>query len=192
MYERCLNEAERTLAAQGADPIPVKDVWESVSHSALNSGFEIPALADFSALLEGDRRFEIIPASEDEEKNASGLFAEEEEEGGAGEDGVLPGGSGPASPLHAEARAGGGGGRDRQPATCCPVARAQETRNPAKARPAPARSAQAQEETRRSRAPEPHRATSPERFDLPTAFRTRIPQADEWKTRSQEVDASAG
>ena len=90
MYERCLNEAERTLAAQGADPIPVKDVWESVSHSALNSGFEIPALADFSALLEGDRRFEIIPASEDAEKNASGLFAEEEEEGELEKMGFFP------------------------------------------------------------------------------------------------------
>ncbi len=65
LYERCLNEAERILAADKDVIVPVKKVWESVEKQGKKQGFEIPSLADFTALLEGDSRFEFM-ASLDE------------------------------------------------------------------------------------------------------------------------------
>jgi hypothetical protein len=65
VFERCLNEAERVLGDHREHPVPVKEVWDEVSRTAMAHGFEVPMLADFSALLEGDRRFEMIAAQED-------------------------------------------------------------------------------------------------------------------------------
>ena len=65
MYERCLNEAERILASDKDVIVPVKKIWEAVEKQAKAQRFEIPALPDFTALLEGDTRFEFL-ASLDE------------------------------------------------------------------------------------------------------------------------------
>ena len=65
MYERCLNEAERILASDKDVIVPVKKIWEAVDKQGRAQGFEIPLLPDFTALLEGDTRFEFL-ASLDE------------------------------------------------------------------------------------------------------------------------------
>jgi hypothetical protein len=61
MYERCLNEAERILAADKDVIVAVKKVWVEVCREAQSQGFEVPQLSDFSAMLEGDPRFEFFP-----------------------------------------------------------------------------------------------------------------------------------
>ena len=60
MYERCLNEAERILASDKDVIVPVKKIWEAVEKQGRAQGFEIPGLPDFTALLEGDTRFEFL------------------------------------------------------------------------------------------------------------------------------------
>lgn len=60
MYERCLNEAERILASDKDVIVPVKKIWDAVEKQGKAQGFEIPALPDFTALLEGDTRFEFL------------------------------------------------------------------------------------------------------------------------------------
>lgn len=60
LYERCLNEAERILASDKDVIVPVKKIWEAVEKQGKKQGFEIPSLADFTALLEGDSRFEFM------------------------------------------------------------------------------------------------------------------------------------
>lgn len=62
MYERCLNEAERILAADKDVIVAVKKVWTDVSKEGKNQGYEVPALPDFTAMLEGDPRFEFFPS----------------------------------------------------------------------------------------------------------------------------------
>jgi len=60
VYERCLNEAERILASDKDVIVPVKKIWEAVEKQGRAQGFEIPGLPDFTALLEGDTRFEFL------------------------------------------------------------------------------------------------------------------------------------
>lgn len=62
MYERCLNEAERILASEKDVIVAVKKIWVEVEKQGKKQGFEIPSFADFTALLEGDSRFEFIPS----------------------------------------------------------------------------------------------------------------------------------
>ncbi|MEX2117569.1 MAG: hypothetical protein WEB37_11835 [Bacteroidota bacterium] len=62
MYERCLNEAERVLAADNDVIVAVKKVWMEVSREAKTQVFDVPSLPDFTAMLEGDPRFEFLPA----------------------------------------------------------------------------------------------------------------------------------
>lgn len=62
MYERCLNEAERILASDRDVIVAVKKIWSEVERQGRKQGFDIPAFADFTALLEGDSRFEFIPS----------------------------------------------------------------------------------------------------------------------------------
>ena len=64
MYERCLNEAERILASEKDVIVAVKKVWIEVSREAERQGFEIPQFSDFSAMLEGDARFEFLASHE--------------------------------------------------------------------------------------------------------------------------------
>ncbi len=71
MYEKCLNEAELILRDEQEPLVPVRKVWEEVAHRSKTKGFEIASLSDFSAMLEADNRFQIVPAQlkiqEDEE-----------------------------------------------------------------------------------------------------------------------------
>lgn len=60
MYERCLDEAERILASEKDVIVAVKKIWLEVSKEARHQGFDVPAFTDFSAMLEGDPRFEFI------------------------------------------------------------------------------------------------------------------------------------
>jgi hypothetical protein len=62
VYERCLNEAERILAADRDVIVAVKKVWMEVTREAKAQAFEWPSLPDFTAMLEGDPRFEFLPA----------------------------------------------------------------------------------------------------------------------------------
>lgn len=62
VYERCLNEAERILASDKDVIVAVKKIWAEVDKQGRKQGFEIPSLPDFTALLEGDARFEFIPS----------------------------------------------------------------------------------------------------------------------------------
>jgi hypothetical protein len=62
VYERCLNEAERILASDKDVIVPVKKIWDAVDKQGKKQGFEIPSLPDFTALLEGDSRFEFMPS----------------------------------------------------------------------------------------------------------------------------------
>lgn len=68
MYEKCLNEAELILRREGEHLLPVRTVWEEVVKRSKITGFEVAALADFSAMMEGDRRFQIIPARKEGEE----------------------------------------------------------------------------------------------------------------------------
>lgn len=65
MHERCLNEAERILATHKDVVVPVKEIWLEVTKQGQLQRFEVPPLADFTALLEGDNRFEFFPAGDE-------------------------------------------------------------------------------------------------------------------------------
>lgn len=80
MYERCLNEAERILAADKDVIVPVKKVWESVEKQGKKQGFEIPSFADFTALLEGDSRFEFMASLDENGEPLEELPREESEQ----------------------------------------------------------------------------------------------------------------
>lgn len=71
MYERCLNEAELILSVQQEPLMPVRKVWEEIVKRSKTKGFAVASLSDFSAMLEGDNRFQIVPTQikiqEDEE-----------------------------------------------------------------------------------------------------------------------------
>ena len=89
---RCLNEAESVLSLQQEPLTPVRKVWEEISKRSKLKGFEVASLSDFSAMLEGDRRFQIVPGQmhvqedeegvpdvdvEDSEMGQLGFFAED-------------------------------------------------------------------------------------------------------------------
>ncbi len=75
MYEKCLNEAELILRRERERLLPVRTVWEEVVKRSKLGGFEVAAMADFSAMLEGDRRFQIIPARMEGEEPDEDLSA---------------------------------------------------------------------------------------------------------------------
>ena len=79
MYERCLNEAERLLATSKEVILPIKEVWKLLSAEGKSRSLDIPALTDFNALLEGDKRFEIISAHTEPDEIES-LLSEDGEE----------------------------------------------------------------------------------------------------------------
>lgn len=80
MYERCLNEAERILASEKDVIVPVKKIWDAVDKQGKKQGFDIPALADFTALLEGDTRFEFMPSLTEEGEPADEAPREESDQ----------------------------------------------------------------------------------------------------------------
>ena len=67
MYERSLNEAEIFIRTQKEPVLPVRKVWEDVARLAKAEQFEIASLPDFTALLDAYKRFQIIPAHDDNE-----------------------------------------------------------------------------------------------------------------------------
>jgi hypothetical protein len=67
VYERSLNEAEIFIRTQKEPVLPVRKVWEDVARLAKAEQFEIASLPDFTALLDADKRFQIIPAHDDNE-----------------------------------------------------------------------------------------------------------------------------
>jgi hypothetical protein len=92
VYEKCINEAELILTTQKDALAPVHKIWEEVVRRAKVEGFTVASLSDFSTMLEGDRRFLIIPAQvenqedqeipkdtelEDSEMERLGFFAED-------------------------------------------------------------------------------------------------------------------
>ncbi len=92
MYERCISEAELILTTKKDAIAPVHQIWEEVVRRGKMEGFAVTSLSDFSAMLEGDQRFLIIPAqneneedqdvskdieSEDSELGRLGFFAED-------------------------------------------------------------------------------------------------------------------
>jgi hypothetical protein len=92
VYERCLNEAELILSVQQEPLVPVRKVWEEIAKRSKIKGFEVASLSDFSAMLEGDSRFQIVPGQikiqddeevlpdaeiEDSEMEQLGFFAED-------------------------------------------------------------------------------------------------------------------
>jgi hypothetical protein len=68
VYEKSLNEAERILASDKDVIVPVKKIWEAVDKQGKKQGFDMPSLADFTALLEGDSRFEFMPSLDDNDE----------------------------------------------------------------------------------------------------------------------------
>jgi hypothetical protein len=79
VYEHCLNEAERILASDKDVIVAVKKIWEAVEKQGRKQRFEMPSLPDFTALLEGDFRFEFMP-SLDENGEPLGESPREESE----------------------------------------------------------------------------------------------------------------
>lgn len=69
VYERCLNEAERILAADKDIIVPVKKVWMEVKRQAEEQNFEVPSFADLTAMMEADNRFEFMPVHNDLESD---------------------------------------------------------------------------------------------------------------------------
>jgi hypothetical protein len=65
MYNRSLNETERILATHKDVVVPVKEIWLEVSKQGQLQRFEVPPLVDFTTLLEGDDRFEFLPAGDE-------------------------------------------------------------------------------------------------------------------------------
>jgi hypothetical protein len=61
VYERCLDEAEKILASDKDIIVAVKRLWSEVARIGEGQGFEVPKFPDFSAMLEGDPRFEFLP-----------------------------------------------------------------------------------------------------------------------------------
>jgi hypothetical protein len=62
MYEKSLNEAEAILRKEKDRLLPVRTLWEEVVRKSRTDGFEVADLADFGALMEGDQRFQLVPA----------------------------------------------------------------------------------------------------------------------------------
>ncbi len=62
MFERTLNETERILATHKDVIVPMKELWLEVLKKSKAQHVEVPSLADFITLLEGDKRFEFLPA----------------------------------------------------------------------------------------------------------------------------------
>ncbi len=79
MYERCLNETERLLATSKEIVLPIKEVWKVLAAEGKRHSFEVPALTDFDALLEGDKRFEILSSQTEPDELESEVPEEGEE-----------------------------------------------------------------------------------------------------------------
>lgn len=68
MFEKCLNEAEVIVSSHKEPFVPVRVVWEEMMKRARIKGFDVVSISDFTALLEGDQRFQILPAKKGEDE----------------------------------------------------------------------------------------------------------------------------
>ncbi|MCX6138676.1 MAG: hypothetical protein NTV54_14420 [Ignavibacteriales bacterium] len=68
MYERLLTETERYLARTKQPHVSIKHLWQTVNREGMRHGFTVPSLMDFSCLLEGDRRFELVMLGEEHDQ----------------------------------------------------------------------------------------------------------------------------
>lgn len=68
MFEKCLNEAEVIVSSHKEPFVPVRVVWEEMIKRSKTKGCESVSLSDFTALLEGDQRFQILPAKKEEDE----------------------------------------------------------------------------------------------------------------------------
>ncbi len=67
MYERSLNVAESILQTTDKPWLSVRDLWEEVVRRSKKEIFEVAPLAEFTAMLDADNRFQIIPAHKEGE-----------------------------------------------------------------------------------------------------------------------------
>ncbi|HOV99415.1 MAG TPA: hypothetical protein PK595_07580 [Bacteroidota bacterium] len=67
MYERSLNEAESFLQATEKPWLSVQELWNEVVKLSQIEQFEVAPLPEFTAMLDADPRFQIIPAREEGE-----------------------------------------------------------------------------------------------------------------------------
>lgn len=67
MYERSLNAAETILQKTEKPWLTVRDLWNQVVQLSQQESFEVAPLAEFTAMLEADARFQIIPARKEDE-----------------------------------------------------------------------------------------------------------------------------
>jgi hypothetical protein len=77
MYERLLLETEQYLIRQKQVVVPLKKLWVTMTQEGRKNSFTVPNLADFSCLLDGDRRFEFIKQTDREEESSDLLESEE-------------------------------------------------------------------------------------------------------------------
>jgi hypothetical protein len=85
VYEKCINEAELILSTQKDSRAPVHKIWEEVLQRAKADGFVVASLSDFTAMLEGDRRFLIIPAKNKNQDDQEPAGESETGDSGMGE-----------------------------------------------------------------------------------------------------------
>lgn len=79
MYERLLTETERYLARRKEPVTAIKTIWQLVHREGLRQGFAVPSLVDFSCLLDGDKRFEVMLNSEEDGKAVEADLLDDEE-----------------------------------------------------------------------------------------------------------------
>ncbi|MCX7984269.1 MAG: hypothetical protein N3A63_05145 [Bacteroidetes bacterium] len=67
MYERSLNAAEEILKQSSKPLMSVRELWNQVVQQSKEQHFDVPLLPDFTTMLDGDPRFQIIPARQEGE-----------------------------------------------------------------------------------------------------------------------------
>lgn len=67
------------LATSKEIVLPIKEVWKLLAAEGKRQSFDVPALTDFDALLEGDKRFEILSAQTDPDELEAAVLEDGEE-----------------------------------------------------------------------------------------------------------------
>ena len=67
------------LATSKEVVLPIKEVWKSLAAEGKRQSFDVPALTDFDALLEGDKRFEILSAQTEPDELDAAILENGEE-----------------------------------------------------------------------------------------------------------------
>jgi len=72
VYEKSLNAAETYIESQKDPVVTVKKVWEDVARRAKLEHFENRLLAGFYGAVDADKRFQIIPARNEDDISGYG------------------------------------------------------------------------------------------------------------------------